>query len=83
VFNLASGKDVINDFNQGNLAVGSTAPEHDIINVHDYGFTNWTALQAVISDDTFGNAVIHLSANNSITLIGVHTANLHATDFII
>ena len=83
VFNLGSGNDVINDFNQGNSAVGSTAPEHDIINVHDYGFANWTDLQAVISDNTSGNAVIHLSANDSITLIGVHTAALHSTDFII
>ena len=70
-FDLASGNDVINDFNQGNLAVGSAAPEHDVIDVHAYGFANWTALQALISDDSSGNAVVHLSPNDSIALIGV------------
>jgi Ca2+-binding RTX toxin-like protein len=83
VFKLASGNDVINDFNQGNAAVGSTAAEHDIINVHDYGFANWAALSSVISDNASGNAVIHLTANDTITLTGVHTAALHSTDFII
>ena len=84
VFNVGSGNDMINDFNQGNFAVGSTATEHDIINVHAYGFSNWTALQDAISDDVVsGNAVIHLSATDSITLVGVHTADLHQTDFII
>ena len=74
---------MINDFNRGNLVVGSTATEHDVINVNAYGFAKWIALQAVISDDTFGNAVIHLSANDSVTLMGVHTAALDSTDFII
>jgi probable HAF family extracellular repeat protein len=82
-FNLGSGKEVINDFNQGNLAVGSAAVEHDIINVHAYGFANWSALQALISDNNSGDAVVHLSQSDSITLIGVHTANLHASDFIV
>jgi hypothetical protein len=36
------------------------------------------------SDDVVtGNAVIHLSAADSITLVGVHTADLVQTDFII
>ena len=82
-FKVASGNDVIQDFNQGNLAVGSTAPEHDIINVHAYGFTDWSALLAVISDDSAGDAVVQLSPTDSITLTGVHTANLHASDFIV
>ena len=30
VFNKGSGLDVINDFGQGNKAVGSTAREHDL-----------------------------------------------------
>jgi hypothetical protein len=51
VFNLGSGNDMINDFNQGNSAVGSTATEHDIINVQDYHFADWAALQAAISLD--------------------------------
>jgi serralysin len=41
-------------------------------------------LQANISDDLVsGNAVIHLSATDSITLVGVHTIDLLQTDFII
>jgi Ca2+-binding RTX toxin-like protein len=83
VFKTGSGMDVINDFDQGNLAVGSTAHEHDVINVQDYGFANWAALSSLISDDSSGNAVVHLTASDTITLIGVHTAALHPTDFII
>ena len=84
MFGVGSGNDTINDFNQGNLVVGSTAMEHDLINVHAYGFSNWTALHDAISDDLVsGNAVIHLSGNDSITLVGVQTANLLETDFII
>ena len=81
VFNVGSGNDVINDFNQGNLAVGSTATEHDLIDVQAY-FDNWSDLQAAINDVN-GNAVITLSASDSITLVGVQTANLLETDFII
>jgi hypothetical protein len=50
VFELGSGNDAINDLNHGNLDVGSTATEHDVINVHDYGFADWSALLAAISD---------------------------------
>ncbi|MBR0871335.1 hypothetical protein JQ633_13285 [Bradyrhizobium tropiciagri] len=83
VFDKGSGQDLVHDFNQGNKAVGSTAAEHDLINVHDYGFADWTALKSLISDDSAGNAVIHLTASDTITLQGVHTADLHATDFVI
>ncbi|MGY0574598.1 calcium-binding protein [Bradyrhizobium sp. RDM12] len=83
VFNTGSGNDTINDFDQGNKAVGSTAVEHDLIDVQGYGFADWTALSKLISDNTAGDAVIHLSANDSITLAGIHPANLHPTDFII
>ena len=82
VFNLGSGNDVIKDFNQGNLAVGSTATEHDVIDVHAYGFSDWSALQASISDNVSRNAVIHLSSTDSIELDGFHQAALHETDFI-
>jgi serralysin len=81
VFNKGSGLDVINDFDQGNKAV--TAREHDLINLHDYGFADWAALKGLISDDSTGNAVIHLTATDTITLEGVHTADLHAKDFIV
>ena len=82
MFKVGSGNDVINDFNQGNSAVGSAAPEHDVINVQAYDFVDWHALLAATNDDVSGNAVIHLSTD-SITLAAVHTADLHQTDFII
>ena len=62
--------------------VGSTVTEHDVIDVQAYGFVDWAALEAAISDVS-GSAVIQLSATNSITVTGVHTANLHQNDFII
>ena len=83
VFNLGSGIDTIYDFDKDNLAVGNTATEQDTINVHAYGFPNWTALQAAISDNVSGNAVIHLSSTDSIELVGVHKIALLQTDFII
>ncbi|WP_349519712.1 hypothetical protein ACFKHW_21825 [Bradyrhizobium lupini] len=83
VFNTGSGNDLITDFDQGNKAVGSTVTEHDLINLHDYGFADWTALSKLISDNADGDAVIHVSASDTITLDGVHAASLHPTDFLI
>jgi Ca2+-binding RTX toxin-like protein len=82
VFNVGSGNDVIQDFNRGNSAVGSTATEHDIINVQAYHFADWGTLQGKITEVS-GNTVIQLSDTDSITLVGVHAADLHQTDFII
>jgi Ca2+-binding RTX toxin-like protein len=82
-FNTGSGNDTIVDFDQGNKAIGSTAVEHDLIDVQNYGFADWTALSSLIRDNAAGDAVIHLSANDSVTLDGVHAASLHPTDFII
>ncbi|PDT86136.1 hypothetical protein CO669_30060 [Bradyrhizobium sp. Y36] len=83
VFSAGSGQDVINDFDQGNKAGGSTAREHDVIDVHAYGFAGWAALKNLIGDDGAGNAVIHLTANDTITLDGIHAADLNARDFIV
>lgn len=83
VFDKGSGQDLIQDFGQGNSTVGSTVTEHDLIDVQDYGFADWTALKSLISDDGAGNAVIHLTASDTITLQGVQTVDLHATDFIV
>lgn len=83
VFDEGSGQDLIHDFNQGNNIVGSTAVEHDLIDVQDYGLADWTALKSLISDDSSGDAVIRLTASDTITLQGVRTADLHATDFIV
>ncbi|WP_347338735.1 calcium-binding protein [Bradyrhizobium nanningense] len=83
VFEAGSGQDLINDFDQGNKAGGSTAPEYDVIDVHAYGFADWAALKSLISDDSVGNAVIQLTANDTITLEGIHAADLTARDFIV
>ncbi|MDF0498610.1 calcium-binding protein [Bradyrhizobium yuanmingense] len=83
VFDKGSGQDLIHDFDQGNMTVGGTTAEHDLIDVRDYGFADWGALKGLISDDSSGNAVIHLTASDTITLQGVHTADLHASDFIV
>ncbi|MBR1170263.1 calcium-binding protein [Bradyrhizobium liaoningense] len=83
VFNTVSGEDVINDFDQGNAAAGSTAAEHDVIDLQDYGLAGWSALKGLIGNDGSGNAVIHLTSDDTITLTGIHAADLKATDFII
>ncbi|MBH5400024.1 hypothetical protein HZZ13_19845 [Bradyrhizobium sp. CNPSo 4010] len=83
VFNAGSGQDVINDFDQGNAAGGSTAAEHDVIDLQDYDLSGWSALKSLIGDDGSGNAVIHLASDDTITLNGIHAADLKATDFII
>jgi serralysin len=54
-----------------------------VINLEAYGFTDWTTLSSLISDDSSGDAVIHLTANDTITLDGVRTADLQSTDFIV
>ncbi|MBR0741511.1 hypothetical protein JQ581_31720 [Bradyrhizobium liaoningense] len=83
VFDRGSGQDLIHDFDQGNKAVGSAVTENDLIDVQNYGFGDWAALKSLIDDDSSGNAVIHLTASDTITLQGVHSADLHATDFIV
>ena len=80
VFDVRSGNDIINDFNRGNLIVGSTATEHDVIDVRAYGLSDWNALQQVISewkcrDPSLGYGLYHPGRD--------HTADLHQTDFII
>ncbi|WP_276339529.1 hypothetical protein [Bradyrhizobium zhanjiangense] len=42
----------------------------------------WTR-SSLVSDNAAGDAVIHLSASDAITLDGVHTASLNPTDFLI
>ncbi|MBB4423404.1 Ca2+-binding RTX toxin-like protein [Bradyrhizobium sp. CIR48] len=83
VFGAGSGQDVINDFDQGNKAAGSTILEQDVIDVRAYGFADWGALKSLISDDSAGNAVIQLTANDTITLDGIHAADLNARDFMV
>jgi Ca2+-binding RTX toxin-like protein len=66
------GKDVIVDFHLG----------QDTIEIDHSLFANFAALQAAISEDCHGNAVITADANNTITLAGVSAAAIvaHHTD---
>jgi nitrous oxidase accessory protein NosD len=76
VFQRGSGRDEIADF----AKVGGN---RDLIDVGDYSFKNFAKLQARISDDSLGNAVVRLNDNNSVTVIGVNAAELSASDFIL
>ena len=76
VFQRGSGRDEIADF-------GRVVGNRDLIDVGDYSFKNFAKLQARISDDSLGNAVVRLNDNNSVTVIGVNAADLSASDFIL
>jgi hypothetical protein len=76
VFQKGTGSDQIADF-------GQTAGNRDLIDVTDYHFKSFAKLAANISDNGAGDAVIHLNAQDSITLLGVHTAQLSQHDFLI
>jgi beta-glucanase (GH16 family) len=75
VFAPGSGNDTIQDFTPG---AGSV----DKIDVTAYGFGSVAAVLAVTSDSG-GNAVIHLTASDSITLVGITTTLLHGDDFLV
>jgi hypothetical protein len=53
------------------------------MDVRAYHFHNFAQLQSRIEDNDDGNAVVHLTSHDSITLIGVQAADLTANDFII
>ena len=76
VFDKNSGNDVIADFHQ-------VPGDRDVIDLHDYHFKNFAQLQSKISDDVSSNAVIHLTNHDSITLDGVHAAQLTHNDFLL
>jgi hypothetical protein len=47
-----------------------------------YGYSSFAELQANISDDANGNAVVHLNGTvDQVTLNGVQAANLTAASF--
>ncbi|KQW23053.1 hypothetical protein ASC80_06970 [Afipia sp. Root123D2] len=71
VFNDLAGTDVITDFHQGD----------DHIQLCATDVADFSALLAMTSDNTNGDAVIAVSAQDSITLLGVHKAALTANDF--
>lgn len=76
VFDKHSGNDVILDF-------GQAPGNHDVMDVSAYHFHDFADLQQHISDNGDGNAVIQLSPHDSITVDGVHAADLTQNDFII
>jgi Ca2+-binding RTX toxin-like protein len=71
VFNDLAGTDVVTDFHQGD----------DHIQLCATDVADFSALLAMTSDNTNGDAVIAVSAQDSITLLGVHKAALTANDF--
>ncbi|GBD48808.1 calcium-binding protein [Methylopila sp. Yamaguchi] len=76
VFQFAAGfgKDRINDFEAGPGA-------GDRISFASSIFDSFADVLAATTDSG-ANAVIRVDANNTITLLGVHAADLHANDFL-
>lgn len=77
VFTANSGNDTITNFQSGS--------DHIVLNGYgtlftEQTFSTWLAQQVT---NTANGAVIHLDANDSITLTGVAKANLTAHDFIL
>jgi len=72
VFAFGSGNDTITNYNEA---------QGDVINLQGTGIANFLQLQGSIVDH--GNfTTIDLGNGGSLTLTGVHAAQLHATDFL-
>ena len=76
VFSRHSGDDTIWDF-------GQTVGNRDVIDVQAYHFDDFSDLQTHIADDGFGNAVVQLTAHDSITVYGLLAVQLAGQDFAI
>ena len=76
VFKRHSGDDTIWDF-------GQTVGDRDVIDVQAYHFDDFADLQTHIADDGFGNAVVQLTAQDSITVYGFLAVQLTSQDFAI
>ncbi len=74
VFNNGAGDDTVNDFAAG-------AGSDDKLDIQAFGFANFAAVQAAATD-VGANVLIQLDADDSVTLIGVQSANLHQDDFL-
>jgi Ca2+-binding RTX toxin-like protein len=72
VFAANFGEDVITDFK----------PHQDVIQFDHTLFANFAAVQSHATNDGQGNTVITFDANDTITLLGVTVAQLHASDFL-
>ena len=70
MFNANYGKDVITDF------------ANDTIQFDHSVFADFAAVQSHMANDGFGNTVITLDANDTMTLQNVTVSQLHASDFI-
>ena len=69
VFTANFGKDVIKDFGGDTIQF-------------DHGtFANFAEVQSLMANDGHGNTVITADTNNTVTLLGVSVAQLHASDF--
>jgi hypothetical protein len=73
VFAQPIGNDTIYNF-------GATSDKIDLIGFSD--IASFADIQGNIADDANGNAVITIGANETITLNGVHSASLTASDFV-
>ncbi|SDF84993.1 VCBS repeat-containing protein, partial [Bradyrhizobium brasilense] len=78
----ASGRDTF-VFSQpiGNDVVHSFEVSSDVIDLISYGWQSFADVQAHTADDASGNAVITLADGQTITLDGVHAADLTASNF--
>ncbi|WP_198031744.1 Ig-like domain-containing protein [Bradyrhizobium sp. Ec3.3] len=71
VFSQAIGHDVVHSFEVSS----------DVIDLISYGWQSFGDVQAHTADDASGNAVITLATGQTITLDGVHAADLTAANF--
>ena len=76
-FGNGDGADVITDFVAGEDVIGVSA------NINGTGVTSADEMLARLTDDGAGNAVLDLAEGNSVTLIGVASAELDAASFLI
>ncbi|WFU38082.1 VCBS domain-containing protein [Bradyrhizobium sp. CB82] len=65
----------------GNDIVHSFEVSSDVIDLISYGWQSFADVQAHTADDANGNAVITLTDGQTITLDGVHAADLSAANF--
>nr|QIG91066.1 hypothetical protein G6P99_00015 [Bradyrhizobium sp. 6(2017)] len=71
VFSQPIGNDVVHGFEVSS----------DVIDLISYGWQSFSDVQAHTADDANGNAVVTLADGQTITLDGVHTADLTAANF--
>ncbi|THD34591.1 MAG: matrixin family metalloprotease [Sphingomonas sp.] len=73
VFDHGTNQDTVTDFISGT----------DKLDLSAFGFADFAAVQSATHDDVNGNAVIDLGSGDTVTLTGVHSAQLQSGDVII